>query len=59
VSFKEGKKIKRVEGVNPSPAVAKELERMQREEGLELANTNTNSTVEYVVRTDGKGGGRV
>jgi hypothetical protein len=32
---------------------------MQREEGLELANTNTNSTVEYVVRTDGKGGGRV
>lgn len=55
MSFKEGKKIKRVEGVNPSPAVARELEKMQqRKNGLELANTN--ETVEYSVRPDGKVG---
>ena len=54
VSFKEGKKIKLVEGVNPSPAVAEALEKMQREQGgLELANTN--STVDYVVQPDDKG----
>jgi hypothetical protein len=56
VSYKEGKKIKKVEGVNPSPAVAKELEKMQRQQqqdGLELANTN--STVEYTVQANGKG----
>ena len=56
VSFKEGKKIKLVEGVNPSPAVAAELEKMQRQreqDGLELACTN--STVEHVVKADGKG----
>jgi hypothetical protein len=56
VSYKEGKKIKRVEGVNPSPAVANELEKMQRQQqqdGLELANTN--STVEYIVQANGKG----
>ena len=54
VSFKEGKKIKLVEGVNPSPAVAEALEKMQREQGeLELANTN--STVDYVVQPNDKG----
>jgi hypothetical protein len=58
VSFKEGKKIKLVEGVNPSPAVAEALEKMQRQkeqqrDGLELANTN--STVEHVVMVDDKG----
>lgn len=34
-AFKEGKKVKRVEGVNPSPAVMAELEKMQRERGVE------------------------
>jgi hypothetical protein len=58
VSFKEGKKIKLVEGVNPSPAVAAALEKMQRQKGeeqggLELANTN--STVDCVVKPDDKG----
>jgi hypothetical protein len=53
VSYKEGKKIKRVEGVNPSPAVARELAKMQQQDGLELANTN--STVEYAVHAGGKG----
>jgi uncharacterized membrane protein (UPF0136 family) len=57
VSFKEGKKIKLVEGVNPSPAVAEALEKMQRQKeqqgGLELANTN--SAVEHVVNVDEKG----
>jgi hypothetical protein len=44
VSFKEGKKIKLVEGVNPSPAVMKELEKMQQQkDGLELAETNDSS----------------
>ncbi|KAM0709710.1 hypothetical protein Q7P35_003750 [Cladosporium inversicolor] len=57
VSFKEGKKIKLVEGVNPSPAVAEALEKIQRQKeqqgGLELANTN--STVDFSVRADDKG----
>lgn len=54
MSFKEGKKIKRVEGVNPSPAVMEELRKMQQQkDGLELASTN--ETVEYNVRPDGKG----
>jgi thioredoxin-like negative regulator of GroEL len=64
VSFKEGKKIKLVEGVNPSPAVAEALEKMQRQKeqqqqqgGLELANTN--STVDFAVRPDDKGRIRV
>jgi hypothetical protein len=65
VSFKEGKKIKLVEGVNPSPAVAAALEEMQRQKegqqqhqgGLELANTN--STVDCVVKPDDKGRGGV
>ena len=53
VSFKEGKKIKRVEGVNPSPAVMEELRKLQQQkDGLELASTN--ETVEYNVRPDGK-----
>jgi hypothetical protein len=53
VSFKEGKKIKLVEGVNPSPAVAEALEKMHRPQGeLELANTN--STVNYVVQPHNK-----
>lgn len=47
-TFKEGKKIKKVEGVNPSPAVAAEIEKMQQREGLELANTN--STVQPDVK---------
>jgi hypothetical protein len=54
VSFKEGKKIKLVEGVNPSPAVAAALEKMQGSpDELELANTN--STVNLVVQPDDKG----
>ena len=58
VSFKEGNKIKLVEGVNPSPAVAAALEKMQRQKGeeqggLELANTN--STVDCVVKAEDKG----
>jgi hypothetical protein len=62
VSFKEGKKIKLVEGVNPSPAVSEALEKMQRQKqqgegGLELADTN--STVEHVVKADDKGRGEV
>jgi len=57
VSFKEGKKIKLVEGVNPSPAVMAELERMRgRKDGLELADTNeTNETERVSVRAGAKG----
>ena len=54
VSFKEGKKIKLVEGVNPSPAVMAELEKMQHQkDGLELANTNETERVS--VQPDAKG----
>jgi hypothetical protein len=54
VSFKEGKKIKLVEGVNPSPAVMAELEKMrERKDGLELANTNDTERVS--VRPNAKG----
>lgn len=46
VSFQEGKKIKRVEGVNPSPAVMAELEKLQHQkDGLELASTNDTERV--------------
>ena len=46
MSFQEGKKIKRVEGVNPSPAVMAELEKLQHQkDGLELASTNDTERV--------------
>lgn len=49
-AFKEGKKVKRVEGVDPSPAVMAELEKMQREREREVEMDGVNA-----VKGDGRG----
>ncbi|KAM0719750.1 hypothetical protein Q7P37_003883 [Cladosporium fusiforme] len=42
VAFKEGKKVKRVEGVNPSPAVMAELEKIHGPQGHEMKSASAN-----------------